>query len=267
MPKLDILTIEGKTAGQLELPAELFAAKINPQLMAQAVRVYLSNQRSAQAKSKTRGEIALTTKKAYRQKGTGRARHGARSAPIFVGGSKAHGPTGEQNYQLKLSKNMKRAALFSALTSKFQANQIKLVSGIEDLEAKTKQAANSVAKLELANQKFTLILPSNLESAIKAFRNLDNSIICQASQLNTYELLNGGILLIPVESIKVMEQVYLIKKEMIETDKKNLSQQKSPTTKDGKKTEVDKSKTKAAKSNAKEEKIPAKKKEVKKATK
>src|SRR3989338_11153263 len=93
---------EGGKSGTINLPEQLFAAKVNPQLMAQAVRVFLSNQRKAHAKSKTRGEIIRTTRKWYRQKGTGRARHGAQSAPLFVGGAKAHGPRGHQNYQLDM---------------------------------------------------------------------------------------------------------------------------------------------------------------------
>jgi len=102
-----------------KIPAKMAKVKIDQQLMAQAVRVYLSNQRSALAKTKTRGEVARTTAKMYKQKGTGRARHGAYSAPIFVGGGVAFGPTGGQNYRRKMSKALGKLAFASALALKF----------------------------------------------------------------------------------------------------------------------------------------------------
>ena len=104
---------KGAKSGTFALPKEIFGAKVNDDLMAQAVRVYLANQRQGNAHTKSRGEINLTTGKWYRQKGTGRARHGAKSAPIFVGGGVAHGPR-KKDYTLSLSKNMKKAAVKSA---------------------------------------------------------------------------------------------------------------------------------------------------------
>jgi LSU ribosomal protein L4P len=139
MPKTDLLDINGKKVGTINLPPEIFAAEVNPPLMAQAVRVYLANQRKAHPKTKTRAEVNRTKAKWYRQKGTGRARHGSRAAPIFVGGGVAHGPTGEQNYQLKMPKKMKKAALFSALTSKFKEKEILVVKGLEKIEPKPKK--------------------------------------------------------------------------------------------------------------------------------
>jgi len=139
MPKVDVYNLSGIKSGQMELPKNIFAVKINESLMAQAVRVYLSNQRKSRTKTKSRGEIVLTKAKWFRQKGTGRARHGARSAPIFVGGGVAHGPTGEQNYHLKMSKKMKKQALFSALTSKFKANEVMVIKDLAKIEPKTKK--------------------------------------------------------------------------------------------------------------------------------
>ncbi len=146
MPKVDLYTINGTKSGQIDLPKEIFAAKINEPLMTQAVRVYLSNQRQALARAQTRSEVNRTKAKWFRQKGTGRARHGARSAPIFVGGGKAHGPTGEQNYCLKMSKAMKKKALFSALTAKLKDKEIIIVKGMEKVEPKTKKMSEILQK-------------------------------------------------------------------------------------------------------------------------
>ncbi len=104
MPTVDLFLISGEKAGKVTLPSEIFAAKINNQLMAQAVRVFLANQRKARAKTKTRGKVEGSGKKIWAQKGTGRARHGDRYAPIFVGGGISHGPTGKENFKLKMRK-------------------------------------------------------------------------------------------------------------------------------------------------------------------
>ena len=98
------VSLKGEAEEKTKLPEAIFGATVSPQLLVQAVRVYLFNQRRAQAKTKTRGEVAKTTAKMYRQKGTGRARHGAYSAPIFGGGGGSLGPGGQQNYHRRMSK-------------------------------------------------------------------------------------------------------------------------------------------------------------------
>ncbi len=208
MPKVDLYTLSGTKSGQMELPKEIFAAKINEPLMAQAVRVYLSNQRKAQAKVKSRGEIVLTTAKWFRQKGTGRARHGARSAPIFVGGGVAHGPTGEQNYQLKMPKKMKKQALFSALTSKFKTNEVLVIKDLAKIEPKTKKMKTILEKLAKDN-KATIILSEKLENVARAARNLKGLNLSQANQLNPYEVLNGGQLIFMKEAVEKLKEKWI----------------------------------------------------------
>jgi large subunit ribosomal protein L4 len=213
MPKTDLLDISGKKVGIINLPPEIFAAEVNPQLMAQAVRVYLANQRKAHPKTKTRSEVNRTKAKWYPQKGTGRARHGSRAAPIFVGGGVAHGPTGEQNYQLKMPKKMKKVALFSALTSKFKEKEILVVKGLEKIEPKTKKMAEIIKKFKIQNSKFKilLILPKVLKNIVLAGRNLENLEITQASDLNTYQVLNSDRLIFLPESIDRLKEVFLKK--------------------------------------------------------
>jgi len=208
MPKVDLYTLSGTKSGQMEIPKEIFAAKINEPLMAQAVRVYLSNQRKAQAKVKSRGEIVLTTAKWFRQKGTGRARHGARSAPIFVGGGVAHGPTGEQNYQLKMPKKMKKQALFSALTSKFKTNEVLVIKDLAKIEPKTKKMETILEKLAKDN-KATIILSEKLENVARAARNLKGLNLSQANQLNPYEVLNGGQLIFMKEAVEKLKEKWI----------------------------------------------------------
>jgi len=215
MPKVDLYTMAGVKSGEIELPKTIFAAKINEPLMAQAVRVYLSNQRQAKAKVKTRGEVALTTAKWFRQKGTGRARHGAKSAHIFVGGGVSHGPTGEQNYHLHLPKKMKKQALFSALTSMLKESEVMVVKDLVKIEAKTKKMNEFLGKLTkdekqtLKKKKLTLVLPQKLENVSRSARNISGLFLAQANQLNTYEVLNGGKLIFMKEAIEVLEKTWL----------------------------------------------------------
>jgi len=210
MPKVDLLTISGKKAGEINLPPRIFAAKINPQLVGQAVRVYLANQRKAYPKTKTRAEVNRTKAKWYRQKGTGRARHGSRAAPIFVGGGVAHGPRGNQNYKLKMSKKMKQAALFSALTSKFKNGDILVVKGLEKIEPKTKKIAEVFEKLKVKSQKskIMLVLPQVLENVILAARNLENVSLTPVNSLNTYEVLATEKIIFIPQSIEKLKEIF-----------------------------------------------------------
>lgn len=215
MASINIYNISGEKIGRAQLPKEIFEAKINLQLMSQAVKVYLANQRKAQAKTKTRGEIVGSTRKIYRQKGTGRARHGDRYAPIFVGGGRAHGPKGILPRKLKLSKKMRRLALFSALTSKLKNKEIIIVQGLEKIEPKTKTMATIMKNLKCKMQngklkeKILLVLPRKIENLARAGRNMTNLQLAQSSTLNTYQVLKAGKLLLMKESLKVIKGTFL----------------------------------------------------------
>jgi len=218
MLKIDLYTIAGTKSGEVELPKEIFGVKINEPLMAQAVRVYLSNQRKAGAKTKTRSEVAKTTAKWFKQKGTGRARHGSKSAPIFVGGGVSHGPTGEQNYQLKMPKKMKQQALFSALSSKFKEKEILAVKDLGKIENKTKKMNEALSKLKahfdkqpVKNKKaeILIILDKKNENIARVSRNIKDVQFVQIDQLNTYQILNGGQLLFMKEAIEKLKETWI----------------------------------------------------------
>ena len=211
MPRVDLYDMNGSKKGQINLPDNLFAVSVSEPLMAQAIRVYLANQRRAKAKTKSRSEVRGSRRKIWRQKGTGRARHGDRYAPIFVGGGRAHGPTGKENYQLKLSKKMKRLSLLGALSSVCQDKRLVVVEGLSKIGPKTKEGANLIYKIKSkdeANSKITLVLPEVLQNVDKAFRNISGVQIMQARQLNAYRVLNAGKLLLMKESIKVIEKTF-----------------------------------------------------------
>lgn len=198
--KIDVLDTAGKVVETVELPKEVFGAKINSVLMAQAVRVYLANQRLGTASTKTRSEVDGSTRKIYRQKGTGRARHGGVRAPIFVKGGIAHGPK-PRDYSLSLSKSMRKAALFSALSAKVQAGEIAVMAGLSKLE-KTAVMAKSLAYGGYSKKGTTLfVLPEHTEKVYKAARNLAGITVMPANQLNTYEVLKAKKIVLMQEAI------------------------------------------------------------------
>lgn len=205
--KISVVDTDGKASGTMMLPEAIFGAKVNPTLMAQAVRVYLANQRQGNASTKTRGEVSLTTAKWYRQKGTGRARHGAKSAPIFVKGGVAHGPH-PRDYSLSMPTKMKRAALFSALTAQLKSGNVIVVAGLEKVAPKTKSMAGVLKKVE-AGKKALVVMPSLLESVFKAGRNIKGVSLSPAQELSTYTVLDAKKIIFMKEAIDKISETFV----------------------------------------------------------
>lgn len=198
-----VVDTDGKAAGSMKLPESVFGAKVNKNLMAQAVRVYLANQRQGNASTKSRGEVDGSTRKIYRQKGTGRARHGGVRAPIFVKGGIAHGPK-PRDYSLSLPTKMRRAALFSALTAQLASENIIVVTGLEKLGAKTKPMAASLAKV--AGVKTLVVMPEHTQEIYKAARNIMGVSLTTAGQLTTYDVLQAKKVVFMKDAIAKVEK-------------------------------------------------------------
>ena len=209
-----VFDTKGKVAGHMELPSEIFGAKINDSLMSQAVRVYLANQRQGTSKTQDRGEVDRTTKKIYQQKGTGRARHGSRRAPIFVGGGRVFGPT-PRDLSLSISKKMKILALFSALSSKLKDSEIKIIQGLETIEPKTKLMAEVLKNLEIKDASKILLVMSRpgKESAniYRAGRNIKGVEIVSANSLNAYRVLDNKIIILMKEAVNSLKDTFIKK--------------------------------------------------------
>jgi len=212
---LSVLGKGGKKVGTVTLPKEIFGETPNEALVAQAIRVYLANQRIGGASTKTRGEVRGSTKKIYRQKGTGRARHGAITAPLFVGGGITFGPR-TRDFSLKLSKRMKRKALFSVLSSKFQNEKI-LVIDSSFIEGKTKNAMGILKDINVMNKKNNadkVLFVSLVNGDIKrAFKNIKGVIIESPELLNTYEVLNSNYLVFDKDSVDTISESFLEKEK------------------------------------------------------
>ena len=194
--KTDVFNLQGNKIAKITLPSEIFGVPVNPQLLAQAVRIYLANQRAGTHKVKTRSETSGSTRKIYRQKGTGRARHGDIKAPIFVGGGIAHGPK-IRNYSLNFPYKMKTKALFQALTQKFNSDSVKIVMDFNGFPPKTKEMAKFLTSFNLFNKKKdkftkTLLVTDKVNREVfLASRNLQNLSVTPVNQLNTYEVMKA----------------------------------------------------------------------------
>lgn len=181
---LPVVDTAGKDKGTIEAPKQLFAAPINKQLIAQAVRVYLANQRQGSAATKTRGQVTGSTRKIYRQKGTGRARHGGIRAPIFVGGGIAFGPH-PHDFSRQLPDKMRRIALAGSISQKVADKTFIVVDGLDKLEQKTKQMAQTLKTLT-TKPTVLVITDGKSENVIKSARNISGVRVLPAASLNTY---------------------------------------------------------------------------------
>lgn len=202
-----VYDINGKVVEQISLSKEIFDEPMNKQLLAQAVRVYLANQRMGSASTKTRGEVRGSTRKIYRQKGTGRARHGGVRAPIFVHGGIAHGPK-PTDFSMHMATGMKRKALAVALSDKQHDGEIKLVAGLEKMEPKTKLFASFLAKLidTKKKQHVLLVTSADQENVLRAAGNIKDIAITAASRLNTYDVVTHRTIILMQDSLAVLEK-------------------------------------------------------------
>jgi large subunit ribosomal protein L4 len=181
-----VFTTQGKEVEPMKLPPALFGVPYNKKLIALAVRVYLANQRSGSASTKTRGEVEGSTRKIYRQKGTGRARHGAIRAPIFVGGGITFGPK-PRDYSLGFPKAMRKAALYSALSFSCKSGFLKIVEGVEKLELKTKAFALMLKNLE-CTKRTLYVVGKQSQGTVRATKNIEYVTTRVWSQLGAYDL-------------------------------------------------------------------------------
>lgn len=209
---VSVYGLDGKVSGKISLSDEIFGAEINKKLIAQAVRVYQANKRQGNASTKTRGEVDGSTRKIYKQKGTGKARHGSLRAPIFVKGGIVHGPK-PRDFSLEMPKKMRKKALFSVLSGKLIDGEVKIISGLEKIAPKTKEFVSVLKNLELVTgkNKVLIITPDTFLDAKRSFSNLQGVNSTSAQRLNALEAIRHKMLLIAKESVSEMEKSLLKK--------------------------------------------------------
>jgi large subunit ribosomal protein L4 len=205
--KLDVLNIEGKSTGRsIELPQEIFGIEPNPHAVYLAVKQYNAAQRQGTHKAKERWEIARTTKKLKRQKGTGTARAGSMKSPLFRGGGRVFGPK-PRNYSFKLNKKVKELARYSAYADK-AANGSLIV--VEDFTLENPSTSKFKGILEnLQIQGKSLMLTAGLNKNVYlSSRNLPKAAVQEVGDANTYEIINADVLILSEKSVQQLKETY-----------------------------------------------------------
>ena len=206
MPKVDVYNIEGKKVSDIELADSVFGIEPNENIVHSVLKNYLANQRQGTQSTKTRAEVSGGGKKPWRQKGTGRARQGSTRAPQWIKGGIALGPK-PRSYRYTVNKKEKRLAVKSVLSSKVLEKELTVVDKLELKEIKTKSMVNALAALKVEG-KTLIVLPENDKNVVMSARNIKDVKTISANNINVFDLLKYSNLILPVDTVKKLEEVY-----------------------------------------------------------
>ena len=206
MPNMKVVNMAGKEVGAIELSEKVFGAKVNEAVLHTAVRAYLMNQRQGTQSTLTRSEVSGGGRKPWKQKGTGHARQGSTRSPQWTHGGIALGPK-PRSYRIELNKGIKRAALFSALSSKVAGGEMIVVDNITANEYKTKDMVKMLAAVGAA-KKTLVVLPEVNDFVIKSCANIEGVKTTQWNTINVYDILNCDTLIVAQGAVAKIEEVY-----------------------------------------------------------
>ncbi len=205
MPKVDLLNVEGKKVGDIELSDDIFAVEVNEDVMHEVVVNYLANQRQGTQSTKTRSEVSGGGKKPWKQKGTGRARQGSIRAPQWIKGGIALGPK-PRSYKYTLNKKVRRLALKSALSSKVLENKLIVLDSLNFDEIKTKNMSKVLSNLNVT--KALVVLPESNLNVQASARNIPNVKTALVNTINTYDILKYDAFVVTKDAVAKIEEVY-----------------------------------------------------------
>jgi len=206
--KVSVYNTKKEEVGTVSLPKEIFEVPINQDLVYQVVCSQMANRRQITAKTKNRAEVRGGGKKPWRQKGTGRARHGSIRSPLWKGGGVTFGPSAERVFCKKVPKQMKRKALFMALSSKAREKTLYVLEDIGAAKPKTKIIAEILNKLFPERDSVLLALPKKDDNLVKSIRNIANAKPALARDLNALDVLSYKYLLLPKDSIRIIKETF-----------------------------------------------------------
>jgi large subunit ribosomal protein L4 len=204
--KLDIKNLKGEVVNSLNISKKLFGKEANSDLIAQYVRVYLTNQRVGNASTKTRGEVSGSGIKPFKQKGTGNARRGSLRTPLARKGGITFGPK-PKDFRLEMPKKMRVSALLNVLSSRFTSNNIFALDNFGS-DLKTKSVSDTLKNLELLGTKTLIITADKDENVLKSARNIDRVSVKMIKNLNAYDVISNKNILFLEESLKALEDKY-----------------------------------------------------------
>ena len=207
MATIAILTKSGEGAKKVDLNPTIFESEVNHDLIAQAIRIRMYNAWLGTRKTKSRGEVSGGGRKPWRQKGTGRARHGSIRSPIWVGGGHTH-PLRPVDKSLKFPKKMRRKALFAALSAQYAQDGIAVIEDVEIKKPNTKEALTLVSPVK-DKGKVLLVLSENNIETMKSFKNLKKVRVMEARLLHPYDILHSDIVVFTPKSLEALEQTFV----------------------------------------------------------
>jgi large subunit ribosomal protein L4 len=206
--KLDVLNIDGASTGRsVNLPSEVFGQEPNDHAIYLAVKQYQAHQRQGTHKAKERGEIAGSTRKFKKQKGTGTARMGSLKNPLFRSGGRVFGPR-PKKYTIALNKKVKSIARNSALSTKFNAGNVMVLEDFTFEAPATGQFSKVLQNLEVADQKVVLVLSDIDKNLQLSSQNIKKAKVVQAKDLNVYEIMNAGKLVLAESSVEKIKEIF-----------------------------------------------------------
>ena len=206
MPNMKVVNMAGKEVGTIELSEKVFGRKVNEAVLHTAVRAYLMNQRQGTQSTLTRSEVSGGGRKPWKQKGTGHARQGSTRSPQWTHGGVALGPK-PRSYRIELNKGIKRAAMFSALSSKVAGGEMIVVDNITANEYKTKDMVKMLSAVGAA-KKTLVVLPEVNNFVIKSCANIEGVKTTQWNTINVYDILNCDTLIVAKDAVAKIEEVY-----------------------------------------------------------
>ena len=206
MPKVDVYNMQGKKVSDVELSEAVFGIEPNENVVHCALVNYLANQRQGTQSTKTRAEVRGGGRKPWRQKGTGRARQGSIRAPQWIKGGIALGPK-PRSYSYRINKKEKQLAIKSLLSAKVLDNELTVVDKLEVKDAKTKVMAKALADLKVEG-KALIILADKNENVLRSSRNIEGVKTIELNTINVFDLLNCNKLVLPLDTVKKLEEVY-----------------------------------------------------------
>jgi len=207
--KIAVYNQKGEKTNETVLPKEIFGVPVNPDLIHQVVFSQAANRRRAIARAKSRGEVRGGGKKPWRQKGTGRARHGSIRSPLWRGGGVTFGPLKEKVFKKKINKKMRKRALFMVLSAKAKNNLLLILDALKLEAPKTNAMAQILGKLPVKKESCLLVLPKVDKNIILAAKNLPGVKTIEARNLNALDLLSFKYLITPKETIKTIKETFL----------------------------------------------------------
>jgi len=210
---MDVLSIDGKKSGTVELPAELFAGRISQHAVHRAVVAYETNQRQGNASAKGRSEVSRSGRKHHRQKGTGMARRGDVKANVLRGGGTAFGHPKPRYYCLKLTKSLKRLAFQSALTDKAGSEAVRVVEDFELEAPSTRSFAQMLSACELGGQKVLFVTPENAPVLVKSCRNIPGVEMRTAGTVGTHDVVAADVVVLTVKAVEALAAMRLSQAE------------------------------------------------------